>query len=103
MALKTHLLPGERVVANGWYKDPTVILKQQARNPEHAREMALARSRHEIVNGRFKDFGALSHVFRHDRNKYRFVFIPLGVITQLQLMTGGAPFDMTAQHNHALA
>ena len=103
MALKTHLLPGERVVADGTYKDPTVILKQQARNPEHAREMALARSRHEIVNGRFKDFGALSQVFRHDRNKHRFVFTPIAVITQLEIMTGGAPFDITAQHNHALA
>ena len=43
------------------------------------------RSRHEIINGRFKDFECLKSRFHHDLKKHPTVFREVAVIVQLTL------------------
>ena len=46
------------------------------------------RGRHETVNKRFKQFGILRRIFRHNVNKHQPAFAAVVVITQLSLENG---------------
>ena len=48
----------------------------------------IARSRHETVNKRFKQWGCLGHRFRHCFTKHHSVFSAVAVITQLLIESG---------------
>ena len=50
--------------------------------------MALGRSRHEIVNRRIKQFGALQGIWRHENEKHGIVFRAAITIVQLKLEKG---------------
>jgi len=45
----------------------------------------VARARHETVNGRFKQWGALHQIFRHDRSKHGVVMSAIVYITLIEL------------------
>jgi hypothetical protein len=97
LGLKSRLRIGEKVVADRGYRgDPKCTNPDQARSDEHGREMARVRARHETINGRFTDFGCLSQVYRHDRNKHHFLFKTIAVITQLEIQNGHPPYAITA-------
>jgi hypothetical protein len=98
-ALKGHLIPGERVEADDGYlgehpqcvKCPagfanttiTEYMQQRVRN------------RQESVNKRFKNFGILKQVFRHDEklSEHGDVFRSVAIITQLAINKGEKLFE----------
>ena len=48
----------------------------------------LARSRHERLNGRLKQWIILKNVYRHDLRKHKYVFEAVAVIVQLEIDNG---------------
>jgi hypothetical protein len=52
------------------------------------------RSRHEIINKRFKQWGILRQVFCHDLANHRNVFAAICVVTQLAIENGEQLFDV---------
>jgi hypothetical protein len=48
----------------------------------------LARSRHEHVNGRFKNYKILKLPFRHDLKRHQIVFRSICTLTQLAIESG---------------
>ena len=44
----------------------------------------VARARHETVNGRFEQWGALRQIFRHDGSKHGVVMSAIVNITQIE-------------------
>ena len=52
------------------------------------------RARQETVNKRFKQWGILNQVFRHDLIHHRDVFAAICVITQLAIENGEALFEV---------
>ena len=55
--------------------------------------MSRARSRHETVNKRLKQFGCLKQRFRHERDKHQLCFAAVAVCTQLSFERGESPFQ----------
>ena len=55
------------------------------------RTKALARARHETVNGRFKIFCVLHHIYGHDLALHSLVFRAIANITQVNIMNGINP------------
>ena len=93
--LHYELDDNELYVAAGAYSDGL----QYARTPTglhnpYQRMMSLARARHEVVNGRFKRWGILNQVYRHQREKHGLVFGAIANITQLQLLAEEPLFDV---------
>ena len=83
---------GEKVEADrgyrGWTRfveDPTFAVPN---TDKMRRTKALVRSRHEMVNNRFKTFGALKDCWRHDRLHHGLAFRCIAIVTQLSLETG---------------
>jgi len=52
-----------------------------------------ARSRHETVFGRVKQFHILQDIFRHGGDKHQVVFESVVVITQITFDNGEGPFQ----------
>ena len=52
------------------------------------------RARHETVNKRFKQWEALSGVFRHPLHKFSIVFDAVAILTQLSLENGEPLFQV---------
>jgi hypothetical protein len=88
--LKQQLAKGERVEADRGYRgEPLhVSVPDDYTSQEQKIAKGHARARHEHINGRFKKFACLSHVFRHDVRKHSDVFWSVAVITQLSLLYG---------------
>ena len=57
------------------------------------------RARHETVNKRFKQFSALSHVFRHELEKHKSVFEAVAVITQIAIGNGEPLYQVQYGHS----
>ena len=57
--------------------------------------MSDARARQETVNGRLKNWGCLTQIFRHDRNKHHLVAKAALVMTQLSIANGNPLFQVT--------
>ena len=60
---------------------------------ERAAMTQRVRSRHETVNKRFKQWGILRQVFRHDLANHRNVFAASCVVTQLAIENGDPLFE----------
>ena len=54
----------------------------------------LVHRRHETINKRFKQFGALKQVFRHDIGLHGKVFRSVAAITQLSIRNGEPLFSV---------
>jgi hypothetical protein len=52
------------------------------------------RARHETLNGRLKNWGILSQVFRHDFLLHGMVFRACAVVTQLAIKNGEPLFEV---------
>jgi len=64
-------------------------------NPEENLAMqGRARSHHETLNGRLKNWGILSQVYRHDITEHGTVFHACAVITQLAIENGEPLFEV---------
>ena len=92
--LKNMLLPFEKVMGDrGYQGDEACHTPYNARNNQHARSMAVLRSRQETVNRRFKVFKALKHCFRHPTEKHHVFFRAAAVLVQMSHVNGYSHFD----------
>ena len=94
-----HLLdPTELIAADGGYADGM----QYFLTPTGHNDLIgwlLSVLRHETVNGRFKNWGILKQVFRHNVNKHGFVFNAIANITQLDIENGHPLFPVFFRFN----
>ena len=87
--------PSEKVVADKGYRgDCRVLTPLNARTIEHLELMNTARARHEMINGRLKQWRILKHVFRHERKKHSIAFQSVCVIEQIKIENGHPPFQV---------
>ena len=90
--LRNFLEPGERVEADKGYAghaDKTVC-PTNAGNPPVLKEMqGRVRARHEMLNGRLKNWGILSQVFRHHITLHGTAFRACAVVTQITIADCG--------------
>ena len=97
-ALVTWLDPYERVEADdGYAAEAPLRVKCPASIAEEVERQAMTqrvRARQETVNKRFKQWGILNQVFRHDLIHHRDVFAAVCVITQLAIENGEALFEV---------
>ena len=97
-ALATWLEPNERVEADdGYAAEAPLRVKCPASIAEPVERAAMTqrvRSRHETVNKRFKQWGILRQVFRHDLANHRNVFAAICVVTQLAIENGEPLFEV---------
>lgn len=93
--LKNKLLPNEMVEADLGYRGEreTVRTPKDFVSLSDKKAKARARSRHETVNGRLKNWGCLKQCFRHNIGKHKMVFTAVAVITQLDFEHGAPPFQ----------
>lgn len=91
-SLQYHLANNERVEADdGYVGDAPMFVKcpkSFVNPPENRKMQQIVRSRHETCNARFKMWGILNQVFRHERTKHCDVFRACAVITQLSIESG---------------
>jgi len=95
--LRHWLEPGERVEADNGYvgcADKVKCPDNPCNPPANERMQARVRSRHETINGRFKTWGILSQVYRHDIRRHGEVFRAVAVITQLDIENGSPLFQV---------
>jgi hypothetical protein len=96
-SLLSHLEPAERVEADdGYIGEHPLHIKCPAgfANPESTLFMQQrARNRQETVNKRFKDWGLLKQVYRHEISSHGLAFRAIAVITQLAINGGEALFE----------
>ena len=93
-----HFLePGERVEADNGYVGAADKIKcpDNPCNPvANKGKQSRVRSRHETINGRFKTWGILSQVYRHDITRHGEVFRAVAIITQLAIENGSPLFQV---------
>jgi hypothetical protein len=91
-SLLHHLEPCERVVADkGYVGEAPRFVKcpnSKALRKEHRRMTRAVSARHETINARFKFWGILKQVYRHDIHRHGDVVGALGVIVQLSVEHG---------------
>ena len=100
--LSNELEENEVVEADGVYRGPDkAMLPQQGIDSAERKQKSVARGRHEVVNGRLKQFNVLTTHFRHmkpNRNamfeRHGFCFTAIAVITRLKFEHGGQTFDV---------
>lgn len=102
-AMLLYLNSNERVEADDGYRGEApkhVKCPKSFGNPiENKKMQAIARSRHETCNARFKMWGALNQCFRHDRLKHGDVFRACAVLTQLSIENGETLFQVEYNDN----
>jgi muconolactone delta-isomerase len=89
--LKQKLLQAnEKAQADlGYRGEPKTIWKpNDFDSPAIAKLKKDVRARHEHVNKRLKQFGALNRVFRHELCKHKAVFEACAVLTQMAIADG---------------
>jgi hypothetical protein len=95
--LRNFLEPGERVEADEGYRGHPDKIKcpGNVANPAENRAMqGRVRACHETLNGRLKNWGILSQVFRHHRIMHGDVFRACTVVTQLTIQDGEPLFEV---------
>jgi DDE superfamily endonuclease len=94
--LKEMVPAGKRIVAdNGYQGERAIISTPNSHDAQELRKFKRrARSRHETINARFKNFRILDSRFRHERNKHSIAFEAVCVICQYQLELGSPLFDV---------
>jgi len=98
-AIKGKLLKAkERAeVDDGYAGEPAVAdlpKEMLCGSPRQRKRKGIVRSRHETCNKRFKQFGALKQVFRHDIKRHKDVFTAIAVITQITIENGNPLFQV---------
>ena len=89
--LRNFLDPGERVEADKGYAghaDKIVCPTNAGNLPELQAMQGRAWSRHEMLNGRLKNWGILSQTFRHCIHLHGTVFRACAVILQVGINSG---------------
>jgi hypothetical protein len=89
--LAHFLEPYKRVKANDCYRghvDKVKCPKNDVNPVENLKMQGHVRARHKMLNGRLKNWGILSQVFRHDIWCHGDVFPACAVITQLTIKHG---------------
>ena len=92
--LKTRLCEHERVEADEGYSGDLSVRTPSDYDGkiEWRRMKGKARARHEAVNGKFKEFGILSSVFRGNRHHHYYIFGAVACIVQSEIMAGRGTF-----------
>ena len=97
-SLLSHLAPNERVEADDGYRGchPQHVKCPAgfANEPDNLQMQQRARNRQESVNERFKNWGILKEVFRHEIEYHGMVFRAVAVITQLSINSGEKLFKV---------
>ena len=93
----SHLAPNERVETDDGYVGEAPQHVKCPRNftnkPETEAMQQRVRNRQETVNNRFKFWGILRQVYRHDIAKHGYAFRAIAVITQLSINNGEKLFE----------
>ena len=86
----------EKVAADSGYSGCTnVVQPEVAKTWIQKKQKSQANGRHETVNGRFKQFNALSNRFYHQCPiKHRSVFVSVVVLTQIDFELNGTTFPV---------
>ena len=90
------LSPGEKVLGDLGYRDNRVITKLDAISLQHSYAMGCARDRHETVNSRLRNCGALKLTFRHNRHDHHIYFRSAAVIEQIKFENGNPLFQINS-------
>ena len=103
LSLKSLLRPEEQVIADKGYRgDSKTCTPLYAKNRDHSRAMGVARARHETLNRRFKQWGALQGIWRHEDKKHGLVFRSVATITQLEISNGRPLFHCEGYEDQVL-
>ena len=96
--LRNFLEPGERVEADEGYRGHPDKIKCPGNDANPAENRAMqgraVRARHETLNGRLKNWGVLSQIFRHHIMMHGDVFRACAVVTQLTIQDGEPFFEV---------
>ena len=93
--LNQALEPWEKFLADGGYADDYgYSFTPTGRNNRDQYMKAVARARHETVNGVFKKFDALKHEWRHHRTKHGIVFNAIANIVQAEIQLEPTTFQV---------
>ena len=93
--LKALIPEGSRVIADKGYRGEQCISTPNDLDEAHIRRYkSRARARHETVNGRIKNFKAVSQRFHHSRAVHGPVFEAVCVVVQYQFDTGVELFQI---------
>ena len=90
-----ELRDGEYYLADGGYYDGNQWSVTPNGDQTYDQYMkAVARARHETCNGRFKNWGALRNLFRHNREKHGIVMMAAANLTQIGIKKHSRLFDV---------
>ena len=95
MYLHNKLPAGEYYIADDVYKakhTPVVIGSMVP--PHELKRFKKIRSRHENINGRFKEWDCLSKTYRHEEEKHFDMFMAVVVITQMEMWNGRPAYSI---------
>ena len=90
------LSPGEKVLGYLCYRDSRIITKLDTIFLQHSYEMGCARDRHETVNTRLINWGALKLTFRHNMHDHHIYFRSAAVIEQIKFENGNPLFQINS-------
>ena len=83
------------IADRGYTGEPDKVMGPNSHDTEQVRKFkGRARSRHESVNKRFKNFKMLEHTFIHDLQLHEWVFDAVAVVVQCQMDVGWELFDV---------
>lgn len=98
-ALVDALDPGEFYLADGGYRDGNQYsVTPSGHHFFGDRQKSVVRARHETLNKRFKDWGALRRLYRHKRVSHSKVFHAIANIVQVTILNGEPLFQV--EYNH---
>ena len=83
---------GEYYIADAGYRcqhGPAVMHNDMP--PHERRKHAIIRARHEMINGRLKEWRILTTIYRHDESMHGAVVATITIITQLEMQFGLRP------------
>jgi len=104
VVLTFFLEPGERVEADKGYRGYPDNIKCPANDANPAENRAMqgkVRARHKMFNRRLKNWGILSHVYRHHILSHGNVFRACAVVTQLTVAHCEPLFEVEYRENNA--
>lgn len=98
--LKAMLQDGEMVEADNGYRGEYYCVRTPVDydDEDDKKKKGQILARQETVNRRFKQFGALKQVFRHNIGVHRTVFECVVVLTQLSINNGDKLFQIDDYH-----
>ena len=95
--LRNFLEPGKWVEANEGYRSHPDKIKCLGNDTNPVKNQAMqgrVRAHHETLNGRLKNWGILSQVFRHHITMHGDVFRACAVVTQLTIQDSEPLFEV---------